>query len=566
MGICPLPPPHSISTIATMPRAFAQSRALLVLFVVLLVGCQFCSPPAPVVQPADAGLLEKSVYYLAGPELQGRGPGTAGLDYAAHYLAGYFRGLSLCPPPGYASHFQTFVRTYVVAPSPESFFKVDDLAVSAGEFIPLNASAEGVFDAPVVFVGYGLAQSPQGGSTTRPVSYDDYAGVDLTGKIALAMAMEPHDASGRPRLTFARSRDVGSKARLAAEHGAVALLVVHPPTHPTADRLAPFRRSLESAPASRPVKPEIPIIQISQGTADELLRRSGAKPLRAYAESINSSLSPRSFVLRGVHVEGRVAFARQTYNFHNIVAWLPGKGPRAKEYIVIGAHYDHVGVASSPAAPISPGGARGPRPIGATSQPTTVPTTRPYYPGADDNASGTAGLLELARLFAQTSRPARSILFVAFSAEEQGLLGSKHFVENPPVPLERIVAMINLDMLGRLRNDTIIVSGSGTASVFPGILEAANQSGPPFQIRYSWTNGLAPSDIASFAGKGIPSLFFITGSHPDLHRVTDTPDKINYAGQAKVVDFVANTVRSLTVEKQIMFSTSPPATRPAVRR
>ena len=551
------------------PRPFA-SLAILIL---LLPGCQ-PSPHPPTVQPAAADILQKSVYYFASPDLEGRGLGTAGLDNAAHYISGYFRGLALQPPPGQDSYFQTFTKTYISAPSPQSFLKLADAAYTPADFVPLAFSAEISFDAPVVFVGYGLTQRPQTSSATQPAPYDDYAGVNLTGKIALAMALEPHDEKGRSRLAFPRDLDARSKARLAAQHGAVALVIVHPPTHPTPDYLTPFRRYLESpqSPQTQRTAPlDIPLIHITQKTADDLLRRAGAKTLKTYAASINSSLSPRSFAVRNLRLQGQVAFARQTYTFRNIVACLPGRGQNANQYIVIGAHYDHIGFVttqsptSRPFSSLPSRPASQPNPTSSpSSPPTTAPTTRPYYPGADDNASGTAGLLELARLFSQASRPPRSILFVAFSGEEIGLFGSRYFVDNPPIPLSKIVAMVNLDMLGRLRDNTVTIGGTATAAAFPQILSAANAN-PPLQFKYAWTNGIAPSDNASFAIKQIPALFFITGGHSDLHRSTDTPDKINYLGHARVVDLVANTIRALTIEKNLSFTTAPPTTRPSTR-
>ncbi|MCY2951242.1 MAG: hypothetical protein NTU53_04600, partial [Planctomycetota bacterium] len=200
-----------------LPPHLLGSLSILLLF---LPGCQPFSPPPPTLQPAAPDILQKSVYYFASPDLEGRGLGTAGLDNAAHYIAGYFRGLALQPPPGQDSYFQTFTKTYVTAPSPQSFLKLADAAYTPADFVPLTFSAETSFDAPVVFVGYGLTQRPQTSSATQPSPYDDYAGVNVTGKIALAMALEPHDEKGRSRLAFPRTLDARSKARLAAQHGA----------------------------------------------------------------------------------------------------------------------------------------------------------------------------------------------------------------------------------------------------------------------------------------------------------------------------------------------------------
>jgi len=243
----------------------------------------------------------------------------------------------------------------------------------------------------------------------------------------------------------------------------------------------------------------------------------------------------------------------------NIIACRPGRGPHADQYIVIGAHYDHIGFADQGRGIIS-GLLRG-----FVRRPATAPTTRPYYPGADDNASGTAGLLELARLYSQANRPPRTLMFIAFAGEELGMQGSRYFMEHSPVPLNKIVAMVNLDMLGRLRDDALTIGGSGTAAVFPAILSRCNSSNPPMKFQYLWNNGLAPSDNDSFARRSIPVLFFNTGMHMDLHKVSDTADKINYAGEARVVDLAARVIHDLMTEKDLQFTVAPPATRPSTR-
>jgi len=521
-----------MSTIRFMIRSLRQ-LACLALVLLSIAGCKLFIPPAPSVQPASAEAIRSTVTYLSDDAMEGRGFGTDGLDHAAQYIAGYFRGLGLQPEPGHADYLQTFTKTFVTGVDSATSLKVNSAPVKAADYVPLSNSAEASFDAAVVFVGYGIS------ATTGKAPYDDYAGVDVKGKVALAMASEPCDEKGRSRLVGnARSgySSPSTKARIAADRGAVALILVHPPKHKEPESLPQFRPRSGSAAA-------IPVIQIKQQGANDLFRRAGAKSLKEYQADIDAAFSPRSFVLRKTRLAGQVTLKRQDFTFKNVVAFLPGSGLHDRQYIVIGAHYDHMG--------------RGP-------VPSTAPATRAFYPGADDNASGTAAMIELARLFSQARPGPRSLLFVAFSAEEVGLHGSQYWIDHPPVSIESITAMINLDMVGRVRDRTITIGGSGTAGAWPGILSRSVASST-LRPRYSWNNGIAPSDNATFARKRIPVLFFNSGSHPDLHRPTDTADKIDYNAAAQVVDLVADVIRRLSTQANVTFTESPttmPATRP----
>jgi hypothetical protein len=207
----------------------------------------------------------------------------------------------------------------------------------------------------------------------------------------------------------------------------------------------------------------------------------------------------------------------------NVVALVPGRDPAlAGQYVVIGAHFDHLG--RSPASALDPGAGNAIR------------------NGADDNASGTAAVLELARAFA--AQPARrSILLVHFSGEELGLLGSQWFVEHAPVATDSIAAMVNFDMVGRLRNDRLIVYGTGTAAELPALLDSANVE-PKLHIS-AVADGFGPSDHSSFYAKGVPVLHFFTDLHDDYHKATDDVEKINAAGEARVVALAERVVRSI---------------------
>jgi len=210
----------------------------------------------------------------------------------------------------------------------------------------------------------------------------------------------------------------------------------------------------------------------------------------------------------------------------NVVALLRGRDPVLRdEYVVIGAHFDHLGRSSTFAQDPEAGDA--------------------IRNGADDNASGTAAVLDLARLLAPNP-PRRSVIFVNFSAEELGVLGSAWFVNHPPVPIDRIVAMINFDMVGRLRNDKLIVYGTATATELKGILDSANAAAGSAMLRVTGGgDGYGPSDQSSFYAKDIPVLHFFTDLHDDYHRATDDADKINASGEARVVDLALRVARAV---------------------
>jgi Zn-dependent M28 family amino/carboxypeptidase len=229
--------------------------------------------------------------------------------------------------------------------------------------------------------------------------------------------------------------------------------------------------------------------------------------------------------LRDMTVNLSVDITRRAVPAYNVVGVIEGNDPKLKsEYIVIGAHYDHLG--------------RG----GSSS---LAPNSSDVHHGADDNASGTAGMLELARIFSrQRGQLRRSLVFIAFSAEESGLIGSKAYVKNPGAPLADTVAMLNMDMIGRMKGNMLTVGGVGTSPEFRKLVESLNPASGGFALRLS-EDGFGPSDHSSFYAKQIPVLFFFSGTHEDYHKPSDTADKINYEGQAKIVGFVAEIARAI---------------------
>jgi hypothetical protein len=452
--------------------------------------------------------------YLASDALEGRGIALPGLDRAADFLAAEFAADGLKPLPGQPDYFQRFDYT-PPAPAPETALTIASQSLKLNQdFTPMRFSAQGKFSGDVVFAGYGIS-APQAG-------YDDYAGLDVRGKVVLVMRFEPADQHHRSRLlpaddpaTWSDRATFASKISAAAAHGAAALLIVDLPSSEP-DALMPF--SVATATPS-----SIPVLQITRSVADRILSAAGAGNLASLGDSINSTFHPHSIVLAGIAASGKVQIKNLPAPVKNVMACLAGAGPHADEFVVVGAHYDHLGLGGMGLSFGPPGS---------------------IYHGADDNASGVASVLELARRLAHAPPPPRSIIFICFTAEEEGLIGSAYFVNHPPVPLSQIVAMLNMDMVGRIKDQTLYIGGQGTARHFDAILANAGHDSP-LQIKSIGRGGMGPSDHMSFALKRIPVLFFFSGLHRDYHRPTDVASKINYDGLEEVTDFSAKVITGL---------------------
>jgi hypothetical protein len=475
---------------------------------------------APSVAASDAPAATDSdpkdtLPWLASDELQGRGVGMKGLDMAADMISNEFAADGLKPVPGMQDFFQTFDYTTQAGPGARTSLAIGARVLRLeDDYLPMRFSIEEKFSAPAVFVGYGVS-APESG-------YDDYAGVDVRGKVAIAMRYEPMNARSQSRLvdgpdagSWSTHATFDAKAKAAADHGAVALLLVNPPDSEP-DLLLPFAGAFAS-PAT------IPVIQVKQHVVEEILGAALAPDLRALRSQIDTTFKPCSTALGTVNVLGEVQIDTVTAHLKNVVAVIPGTGPTANEFVVVGAHYDHLGLGRL-------GEAFGPR--------------GSVYHGADDNASGTATVLELASRLSQGPPPARTIVLICFTAEEEGLVGSTYFVNHCPIPVDKIVAMVNLDMVGRIRDQTLFTGGQGTAKDFDAILTQADEDSP-LQLKSIGRGGLGPSDHMAFSRRHIPVLFFFSGIHMDYHRPTDTADKINYEGIGEVCDFTAKVVTGL---------------------
>ncbi len=450
---------------------------------------------------------------LTAPSMEGRGDGTKGLTRSAHMLEKRYRELGL-QPAGSDSFFQPFsVITGAKLRSHnrltiENGQQKQDLKLNQ-DFVPFSFSAAGSISAPVVFAGYGASAEEFG--------YDDYAGIEVKDKIVVLLRYEPAGFAEKSGHTgFTRHSQLITKAINARNHGAKAVVLVN-------GKLGDGEEDLLTrfGSVSGPENTGIVLVQVKNDVADTWFRSAG-KSLADVQAQINHSTKPQSFAFpdllhMSVHVD--IETTRATVN--NVLAYLPG---RSDEYVIIGAHYDHLG--------------RGNYDSLAPSQIGQI------HPGADDNASGTAGVLELARLFAPLKgQLPRGILFASFAGEELGLLGSAHWVQQPTLPLDKAVAMLNMDMIGRIKDDKVFIGGVGTGSTLKPALEQAQQNSN-FKIEYS-PGGYSASDHTSFVTKHIPVLFFFSGLHSDYHKPSDTWDKINSQSAAQLVDVVGRTALQL---------------------
>jgi len=468
---------------------------------------------APALGKADAARYLDTIKTLASPDMEGRGAGTKGIDLAAHLLEQRYHSLGL-DPAGTQGFFQPFTVTTGAKLASHNQLREDvggtaKLLKLNEDFVPFSFSSSGQAEAPLVFAGYGVSANEFG--------YDDYAGLDVQGKIVVLLRYEPAGFAakgGHQGLT--QHAALIAKAINARNHGAKAVVIAN-------GKLGGGEEDLLTrfGSVSGPENAGVLLLQVKNKVAQDWFAAAG-KSLAAVQNQINAGTKPASFAFpASLHLAMDVDIDTLHATVNNVLAYLPGK---TDEYIIVGAHYDHLGYGNADSL--------APSQIGQ------------IHPGADDNASGTSGVLELARLFAPLQRRLpRGILFMSFAGEELGLLGSAHWTEQPTHPLDKAIAMINMDMIGRIKNEKVYVGGVGTGSTFQSIL-TGGQKNSPFHFEYS-AGGYAASDHTSFVARKIPVLFFFSGLHSDYHKPSDTWDKINAPGAARLLDFIAGVILQL---------------------
>ena len=482
---------------------------------------------APGTAFADAGTtaaqrVQATVERLASDDWQGRRAGTEGADRAAEWIAGEMKAAGLRPGSPDGSPFQPFTFIDGVNLGPQNALGVtangSRRAFAAGEdFRPLAFSAPGAASADVIFAGYGIAATDLG--------YDDYEGLEVKGKVVLVLRYGPEGDAPQSRL--APFMALRYKAQTARDKGALAFLVVTGPnTKDVQDELVPLRADASLADAG------LPAFSVGRAVAEAAF--GGSEGLAAAQKHIDEAKKPASQALPGARIDLVADVSPKRATTRNVIGIVPGRGGEA---VVVGAHYDHLG--------LGPFGSLDPAPDGKV------------HHGADDNASGVAGLLELARPLAAAGAHERSLVFIAFGGEELGTLGSSYFVKNPVPPLDRVTAMVNLDMIGRLREDALDVHGVGSSPAWRSFMDEANR-GPGLKLKVH-EGGYGPSDHSPFYAAGLPVFFAFTGAHEDYHRPSDTADKINAAGLVKVVDLVEGVVAAAAQSPQRIAFTRVPA-------
>ncbi|MEO8348138.1 MAG: M20/M25/M40 family metallo-hydrolase, partial [Acidobacteriota bacterium] len=468
---------------------------------VSLVLLASAGPPAATSRLAER--FEKDVRVLASDEMEGRGLGTQGIGRAADWIERRLRELGLAPafPGGYRQQFP--VKTGVRRGQGNELG-----GASPDDWTPLACSSSGAFDGGLAFVGYGI-EAPA-------LSYQEISSVDLRGKVALMLRYEPQEKDDTSRFDGRRPSRwsaIRYKVHRAREAGAVAVVFVTGPLQePEQDRLPVLANDGPESAAG------IPVIQVKRALAAKWLGRAGLDLLR-FQKAVDADVKPRSLAFVGVRIAGHVALDATHAETANVAAKLPGRGELAKEAIVVGAHYDHLGY-----------GGNG----------SMKPNERAIHNGADDNASGTAAVLAAAgRLqeLVKSARDRRTIYFVLFSGEESGIAGSSYFVGHSPVGLDRVRAMVNLDMVGRLRDDQLIAFGAESAPEWTAALESVAS---PLGLKLtSKGDGYGPSDQTSFYAAKVPVVHLFTGAHERYHTPEDDAGSVNFAGGARVAEMTA---------------------------
>lgn len=468
---------------------------------------------------ADPALYLEHVKFLAAPERQGRNAGSKGLQDAANYIAKWFQKYDLQPIHEEGSFFQTFPVTAGAAMGDSNRFTVHSdqmqLSLHLGEdYIPLSFSSSGSVTGPLAFAGYG--------AVAEKFRYDDYKNFDVEGKIVVLIRYEPkHFSENSDNERHTHHAHLITKAIEARNRGAKAVLLVNGNLKNSTEDLL-----LKFGAVSGPDDAGILIAQVKNELVNGWLQTRG-ETLAGIQATIDSSRQPNSFSFgESLQVSVEIDINRKKTEVHNVVGYLPGK---STEYVVLGAHYDHLGLGAQYSLT--------PRNIGQV------------HPGADDNASGTAGLLELARIFAaRVDDLERGILFLAFAGEEIGLLGSSYWVNHPTLALDDAVAMLNMDMIGRVKDRRVYLGGAGTGT---GLEELITRAGSEHEFRIEISkSGYGASDHTSFAGKNVPVLFFFSGLHSDYHKPSDTWDKIDSNSAAEIVNLISDVSTQLLETKK----------------
>ena len=481
------------------------------------ISAQTVIPPEGI-ESITAQEMYDHVAFLASDEMQGRDTPSPELNKAAEYIAADFNQNGLLPISENGSYFQPFNTQRMKLDTPNT------LSVSINgeeidfriknDFVPLHLSGNKAAEAPLTFVGYGI-EAPEYG-------YNDYANIDVKGKIVLVLSNEPQQKDSTSVFDGVKNTDYSKlyvKVETAIQHGAVGLLYIRNPNNNIG------RRPPNKWPSLMRTKPEnykVPLtleqpqdqklvaMAIGKKVADTLMGGSNTT-LSDLQTLIDNDLTPQSRELSGVTVKMNVSLAAEILPTQNVVCYIQGTDLK-DEFVVIGAHYDHVGVNNGE-----------------------------VYNGADDNASGSAGVMEIAEAFASCGqKPRRSVVFITFAGEEKGLFGSRFYADNPVFSTQNTVAMLNMDMISRNDSNEVAIIGWRTSEDLKIINEKQNEA-IEMKLAYDQERYFRQSDHYPFYTKNIPVLFYNTKNHEDLHKPTDDIEKIIPEKMAKIGKLVFST-------------------------
>ena len=466
---------------------------------------------------APATATRSYVETLASERYAGREAGSAGEQGAGDYIAMQLARIGARPLPGRQDMFMSFDFTAGSRDGGSQLSTGSQRFSAPADVVALSFSDDATVSAPAVFAGYGIVV-PE----AQNFGYDSYATLDVKDKAVVVLRYFPEDADKETKSILARYSDLRYKALAARQRGAKALLVVTGPRSPNAGQTVPITFDTALAGSG------IPAASISGKAAAALF---GSRSLESVQKEFDSG-NPHAagFALDGVTIELSTKLIREKRTARNVVAYLPATAPVTgvdKPWIVIGAHYDHLGLGRN-----------------GNSLATAAEVGKPHV-GADDNASGSAAVLAIADAFARRAVRKRNVVVALWSAEELGLIGSNAFVNAPPIPLNQVAAYFNFDMVGRMQDNKLAVQATGSSATWPSLIERANVAAG-FNLNLQ-PDPYQPTDVATFNQASVPSLNFTTGAHLDYHKPSDTADKINYEDLDRIAEF-ATTIAARLME------------------
>lgn len=485
-----------------MNKSFAILTVFLFSFTSFSGFCQKADSPE-----ITAAEIKEHISFLASDELKGRDSGTDEIKEAADYISNEFKTYGLKPifDGKYLQEFP-FIKNLELSHNNSLTLSYDGKEVSPilwDEYITAPFSGNTNVNAKLVFAGFGIS--------AEDLNYDDYKGVNVEDKIVIVFRNTPEPTV--PHSEFDAHSSLRKKTTVARDIGAAGIIFINPyDEHKTSDDLIDFEYDIGGSVT------DVAVVNTKREIIENLFSSIGQNLKDIYNQIVETK-TPSSFELNNASADISTEVKEVEAISWNVGGYLEGNDPELKnEWIIIGAHYDHLGMGGEGSL------YRGDEPL--------------IHNGADDNASGTTGVLELAEKFSsEKDKLKRSVAFFAFSGEERGLLGSAYLVNNLPFPAEDAVTMINMDMIGRLQDSSLIVYGTGTSSNWTDMLNKYNSYG--FKLTFN-EEGYGPSDHSSFYGKKIPVLFFFTGTHEDYHKPSDDTEKINFEGQQNILEYVYN--------------------------